>query len=315
VIHAVNGIDLELERGRTLGVVGESGSGKSTMARMLMKLETPTSGELIVAGENLNGLRGASLRAWRKRVQMVFQDPTTSLNPRMTAGQTITEPWRIHRDLMPKKDWGRELDKLLESVGLRPEHAKRLPRALSGGQRQRVAIARALAVSPELIVCDEAVSSLDVSVQAQILNLLQDVKESTGVSFVFIAHDIAVVRHFCDDIAVMYLGRVLESGPCEDVLSRPRQPYTAALLAAEPVPHFERPDGYSPLVLRDEATATEQALSGCPFSPRCWRADEICRTVVPAMGVGERKTACHHPLDDGVGEQLLHGTGAIDVSA
>ncbi|MDX6748466.1 ABC transporter ATP-binding protein [Geminicoccaceae bacterium 1502E] len=236
VVRAVDGVSLTLHRGETLGVVGESGSGKSTLARMLLRLEEPTSGAILFEGKDVSSLGGPGLLSFRRRVQVVFQDPFASLDPRMRVAELIAEPWTIHKDVLPRPRWNARIAELLSLVGLQPEHAARYPHQFSGGQRQRIAIARALALEPEIIICDEAVSALDVSIQAQILALLDDLQRAMGLAYLFIAHDLPVVRQIADRVAVMQRGRIVEQGPCEEVFERPQHPYTRALLAASPVP-------------------------------------------------------------------------------
>jgi peptide/nickel transport system ATP-binding protein len=229
-------VSFELAAGETLGVVGESGSGKSTLARTLLRLEEPSGGAARYQGKDLLTLGPAELLALRRRMQMVFQDPYASLNPRMTVARIIAEPWTIHKDVLPRARWPARVCELLEQVGMQPEHARRYPHQVSGGQRQRIAIARALALQPELIICDEAVSALDVSIQAQVIALLGELQRSFGLAYLFIAHDLAIVRHFADRVLVMHRGQIVEQGPCAQIFERPEHPYTRALLAASPLP-------------------------------------------------------------------------------
>jgi ABC-type glutathione transport system ATPase component len=230
----VTGVSFDIAPGETLGLVGESGSGKSSIARAIVGLTKPAGGEILFQGKDLAQANAAEMRIARRDVQMIFQDPFASLNPRMTVGDLLTEPWRVNRGSLPRNEWGPALAKLMSQVGLDPEHAKRYPAQFSGGQRQRICIARALALRPKLLVCDEAVSALDLSIQAQILNLLKELQEELGLAYLFISHDLGVVRHISDRVAVMYHGKIVETGDCEQVYNRPADEYTRTLLAAEP---------------------------------------------------------------------------------
>jgi oligopeptide/dipeptide ABC transporter ATP-binding protein len=280
-VAAVDGVSLSIDQGTTLGLVGESGSGKSTLARLIMRLIDPSAGSVIVDGTDLTSLSGAGLREQRHLLQMVFQDPYSSLDPRHTIGDTVAEPLRTHRRMSPGEVDARVVE-LLARVGMVPSALRRHPHQFSGGQRQRVAIARALAVDPKLLVCDEAVSALDVSTQAQVINLLRDLQQTLGTGYLFIAHDLSVVRHISDRIAVMYLGRVVEEGPAEAVYGQPAHPYTAALLSAIPVPDPVGRESRRRVVLRGEVgDATAERQAGCPFRSRCAYAMDICGQVDP----------------------------------
>ena len=294
-INAVNNVTLSIPSGKTLGLVGESGSGKSTLARLILKLEDVTSGDILLSGKSILEATGPELRNYRQQVQMVFQDPFGSLNPRMSVGELISEAWIVHPEKRPENT-GSRLAQLMEQVGLRPEWSSRYPGQFSGGQRQRIGIARALAVGPDLLVCDEAVSALGVSVQAQILKLLKDIQRETGITYIFISHDLSVVRYISDHVAVMYLGSVVESGPVQTVYDNPMHPYTQALLAA--VPSFQDGNGLDgKLRLQGEPPDPADPPSGCPFRNRCWRAQTRCAREKPLLvPQGEdRLTACHFP--------------------
>lgn len=298
VLHAVTQVDLTVYEGETLALVGESGCGKSTLGRLLLGLLPPTGGQVFFAGQDLAALAPADLRALRRQMQMVFQDTAASLNPRQNVGSILAEPLRIHR-LCPPADFPARCAALLEQVGLPRQLLDRFPHELSGGQRQRVGIARALALSPRLIVCDEPVSALDVSVQAQVLNLLADLQEARGLTYVLISHDLGVVRHSADRVCVMFLGRVCEIGPTKALFTAPRHPYTKFLLAAVP-----RPDptcrSRGEALLAGELPSPVAPPSGCPFRTRCPYAQEICAQQVPPLqGEGDHQAACHFPLGNG----------------
>ena len=293
-VRAVQGVSFEVARGETLALVGESGCGKSSVGRTILRLQEPTSGSAVFEGVELFALDRAALRKMRRRMQIIFQDPYSSLNPRMTVGAAIAEGIEIHR-LASGRGVGRRVGALLEEVGLDPAYAGRYPHEFSGGQRQRIGIARALAVEPSFVVCDEPVSALDVSVQAQVLNLLADLQRERGLSYLFIAHDLAVVRQIARRVAVMYLGRIVEEGPTEELLREPRHPYTVALLSAVPVPDPERQR--SRIVLGGDLPSPSRPPPGCPFHPRCFHPlrSERCRTELPPLRpVGTTSAACHY---------------------
>ncbi|GAA1409435.1 ABC transporter ATP-binding protein [Catellatospora coxensis] len=295
-IKAVDGVSLDLHKGETLGIVGESGCGKSTLAKLLMNLEKPTSGEVRYQGRDVLRLSPAEQRKLRRNIQLVMQDPYTSLNPRMTVGDIVGEPFEIHPDAAPKGDRRRKVQELLDVVGLNPEHINRYPHQFSGGQRQRIGIARALALKPEVIVCDEPVSALDVSIQAQVMNLLDQLQTEFNLSYIFIAHDLSVVRHIADRVGVMYLGKMVEVGTDDDIYVRPTHPYTQALLSAVPVPDPTARQRKAVIRLEGDVPSPANPPSGCRFRTRCWKAQEICATETPLLQIrptSGHPSACH----------------------
>ncbi|MGW5425368.1 ABC transporter ATP-binding protein [Streptomyces sp. NPDC003943] len=302
-VKAVDGVSFDLYQGETLGIVGESGCGKSTVAKLLMNLERATAGEVFYKGQDITKLSGRALKAVRRNIQMVFQDPYTSLNPRMTVGDIIGETFEIHPEVAPKGDRRRKVQELLDVVGLNPEYINRYPHQFSGGQRQRIGIARGLALNPEIIICDEPVSALDVSVQAQVINLMEKLQDEFNLSYIFIAHDLSIVRHISDRVGVMYLGKMAEIGTDTEIYDHPTHPYTQALLSAVPVPDPDARENRERIILTGDVPSPANPPSGCRFRTRCWKAQDICSTEVPLLAVPERfqgqdtpaahESACH----------------------
>lgn len=293
VVKAVDGVSFEIYPRETFGLVGESGCGKSTTGRAIVKLYEPTSGTVYYHGEDVTKIKGSHLAEFRRNVQMIFQDPYASLNPRMTVGEIIREPMDIHHIFNTKEEREQRVRELVDIVGLKPDHIRRYPHEFSGGQRQRIGIARTLALNPQFIVCDEPISALDVSIQAQVINLLEHIQKEMGISYLFIAHDLSMVKHISDRIGVMYLGNLVEIGDSDDVYHRPLHPYTQALLSAVPIPDPRVAREKKRIVLEGELPSPLDTPSGCVFRTRCPNATERCAREKPGMvNVGKRTVAC-----------------------
>ena len=293
IVKAVDGISFDVYPNETFGLVGESGCGKSTLGRTIVKLYEPVGGSIEFQGKDISGISGAELKEFRKDMQMIFQDPYASLNPRMTVGEIIAEPMQIHKMYATAEEVEARVVELLRIVGLKPDHIRRYPHEFSGGQLQRIGIARALALNPKFIVCDEPISALDVSIQAQVINLLENIKKEMGVSYLFIAHDLSMVKHISDRIGVMYLGHMVECGPSNEVYHNPLHPYTQALLSAIPIPDPKTAKSRERIVLEGEIPSPINTPAGCPFCTRCPKATERCSKETPQqIQIGSRQVSC-----------------------
>jgi oligopeptide/dipeptide ABC transporter ATP-binding protein len=313
-VHAVDGVSLTVERGQTFGIVGETGSGKSTLGRSIARLYDITSGTVVFDGMDISKFSQRQMRPLRREIQMIFQDPIGSLNPRRRVGSIIGDPFAIH-GLAAGAERKKRVQELMERVGLNPEHYNRFPAEFSGGQRQRIGVARALAFRPKLIICDEPVSALDVSIQAQVINLLADLQKEFGLTYLFIAHDLSVVRHVSDNVAVMYLGQLTEVAPSNDLFTRPRHPYTGALLSAVPLPDPDQSDQREQIILVGDVPSPISPPSGCRFHPRCPKAAPACVATVPKLeprlgDAAVHTAACHFPME--LGENLADFHPTID---